>query len=78
MASVHIREIQEWLASRGHDDALPGPHGTFVEIRFDVDEPPPAAIDQEYADTALTVDSPQGTVTITFDAAGQLRSLDIS
>ena len=78
MASVHIREIQEWLASRGASDALPGQDGMFVEVRFDVDEPTPGAVDAEYADRVLTVDSPHGVVTITFDSAGQLRSLDIS
>ncbi|HEX2154729.1 MAG TPA: hypothetical protein VHL52_12225 [Acidimicrobiia bacterium] len=78
MASVHIREIQNWLTARGETDALPGRGGMFIEIRFDVDGPLPEAIDEEYASRALTVDSPQGTVTITFDEAGQLRSLDIS
>lgn len=63
---------------RGESDALPGPGGTFVEIRFDVEGPPPAFIDDEFAGRVLTVDSPQGTVTISFDEAGQLRSLDIS
>ncbi|MEX0789213.1 MAG: hypothetical protein WD178_00390 [Actinomycetota bacterium] len=78
MASVHIHEIQKWLASRGRADALPGGAGMFVEIRFDVDGPLPKSIDQEFAGRSLTVDSPQGTVTITFDEVGQLRSLDIS
>lgn len=78
MASVHIEEIQRWLSSRGADDALPGPGGMFVEIRFGVDGPPPVAVDEEFAGKVLTVDSPQGTVTITFDRAGLLYSLDIS
>lgn len=78
MASVHIEEIQRWLASRGAADALPGPSGMFVEIRFGIDGPPLVAVDEEYAGRILTVDSPQGTVTITFDQAGLLYSLDIS
>lgn len=78
MASVHIGEVQRWLASQGMDDALPGPGGMFMEIRFDVDGPLPSSIDEEYAGRVLIVDSPQGTVTITFDGAGQLHSLDIS
>jgi hypothetical protein len=78
MATVHIREIQDWLAARGEKDALPGPGGMFLEIRFDVDGPRPEAVDEEFAGRALTVDSPQGSVTITFDEAGHLRSLDIS
>ena len=78
MASVHIREIQEWLAARGESDALPGPGGMFVEIRFDTEDSLPVEADREYADKVISVDSPQGVVVITFDSAGQLRSLDIS
>jgi hypothetical protein len=78
MASVHISEIQRWLASNGEVDALPGAGGMFLAIRFDVDSPLPQTVDAEFAGRSLTVDAPQGAVTITFDEAGQLRSLDIS
>lgn len=78
MASVHISEIQQWLHSSGQPDALPGPGGTYLEIRFDVESAPVEAIDEEFADKLLTVESPYGSVTIIFDSAGQLRSLDIS
>lgn len=78
MASVHIEEIRRWLASRGDDDALPRTGGVFVEVRFGADGPSPGTVDEEFAGRVLTVDSPQGTVTITFDQAGLLYSLDIS
>jgi DNA-binding protein YbaB len=50
----------------------------FLEIRFDVEGAPADAIDEEFADTVLTAESPCGSVTIIFDSAGQVRSLDIS
>lgn len=78
MASVHISEIQRWLYSSGQTDALPGPGGMFLEIRFDVEGRPAAAVDEEFADKVITVESPGGSVTIIFDSEGQLRSLDIS
>lgn len=78
MASVHISEIQRWLHSSGQTDAIPGPAGMFLEIRFDVEGTPAEAIDEEFADKVLTVESPGGSVTILFDSTGQLRSLDIS
>jgi hypothetical protein len=78
MASVHISEIQQWLHSSGQTDALPGPGGMFLEIRFDAESAPADAIDEEFADRVLTAESPCGSVTIIFDSAGQLRSLDIS
>ena len=78
MASVHIRDIQRWLAENGQADAVPGPDGMFVEIRFDDPEAGVVAPDIENVDRVLTVDAPQGIVTIVFDANGMLRSLDIS
>lgn len=78
MASVHISEIQRWLHRSGQTDALPGPDGMFLEIRFDVEGTSADAIDEEFADKVLTVESPGGSVTMIFDRAGQLRSLDIS
>jgi hypothetical protein len=78
MASVHISEIQLWLHSIGQTDAIPGPGGMFLEIRFDVAGAPADAIDEEFADKVLTVEAQCGSVTIIFDSAGQLRSLDIS
>ena len=78
MATVHISEIQRWLHGSGQEDALPGCGGMFLEIRFDVDGAPPCAVDEEFVDKVFTVESPGGSVTIIFDSAGQLRSLDIS
>lgn len=78
MASVHIREIQEWLSRNGQRDALPGPGGMFLEIRFDAVGSPSGPVDEEYAERVLAVESPAGSVTIVFDAVGQLRSLDIA
>ncbi len=77
MASVHITEIQEWLSQSGQGDALPGLRGMFLEIRFD-DDSAVASTDDEYANKVLSVDSPSGIVTIVFDSAGQLKSLDMS
>lgn len=77
MATVHVREIMKWLSAAGQADAEPWSGDFFFEIRFDEDSPP-VTNDAEFAGKVVTVDSPQGTVTITFDDHGQLRSLDIS
>ena len=78
MASVHIREIQRWLAESGQTDAVPGSGGMFVEIRFDDPELRVVAPDAENINRVLTADAAQGIVTIVFDSAGLLKSLDIS
>lgn len=78
MASVHIDEIRRWRAECGDEDAVAGPGGSFFEIRFDSQAFSPDEPDREYAGQVLTVDSPQGVVTITFDDNGWLKALDIS
>jgi hypothetical protein len=79
MATIHIRDIQQILRSRGEGEAVPwGEDGFFLEIRFDEQGQSPRAVDREYSNKALSVDAPQGSVTITFDEWGQLKSLDIS
>ena len=78
MSSVHIDEIRQWRAAAGATDALPGPGGMFFEIRFDSPAFAPTQPDTEFAGRVITVDSPQGIVTITFDDNGWLKTLDIS
>ena len=78
MATVHIDDIRRWRSELGDRDALPGPGGSFFEIRFDSDQVVPTSSDSEYVNQVLTVDSPQGIVTISFDRNGWLKSLDIS
>ncbi len=79
MATVHVGEIQRWLSERGQPDAEPGSGGMFFEIRFGEDgSEASGVVDPEFAGRVLTVDSPQGVVTITFDDAGMLKALDIS
>lgn len=77
MASIHIRDVQRWLAMGGQPDAEPGPEGMFLEIRFDEGGGLPVP-DVEFANKVITALCPQGVVTIVFDSSGSLRSLDIS
>jgi YD repeat-containing protein len=77
MATVHIRDIMKWLAASGQKDAEPWSGEFFFEIRFDEDTSP-VTDDAEFAGRVITADAPQGTVTITFDDHGQLRSIDVS
>ena len=80
MATIHLSEIQKILADRGEKDALPNPtEGHFVEIRFDDPEYSKnlEVFDEEFKNKVITADCSFGTVTIQFDAKGQLESLDI-
>ena len=77
MATVHINEIQQWLLERGDADAVPGPDGMFLEIRFD-DGKEPVLADENLMNRVITTFTPQGNVTLVFDEGGNLRSLDIS
>lgn len=77
MATVHVREIMKWLTEAGHADAQPWSREFFFEIRFD-EAGEQEVVDAEMAGRVITGETPQGTVTITFDDNGQLRSLDIS
>jgi hypothetical protein len=77
MATVHVRDIMRWLAAAGQNDAEPWSEEFFFEIRFD-EENLPATEDAEFAGRVIIADAPQGTVTITFDDHGQLRSIDVS
>ena len=79
MASIHIKEIQQLLADRGEADALPNqPSGFFLEIRFDEPGRSTGVTDPEFVNRILTADCAYGTVTIQFDAEGQLKSIDLS
>ena len=82
MATIHITELQQYLAEKGGKDALPNQEngeGYFFEIRFDNDKFVASnIIDQEYRNKIITVDCPYGNVTIVFDDNGSLQSLDIS
>jgi hypothetical protein len=77
MASVHISEIQQWLASNGQGDASSNSREFFLEIRFDEGADGPLA-DEDLANEVITAFCPQGTATIVFDSGGNLRSIDIS
>lgn len=84
MATIHIDEIEAILRDRGEPDAVRGgPSGFFLELRFDREGEAASLIDigaadPEFVNRVLTADCPSGSVTIVFDEAGQLRSLDIS
>lgn len=79
MASIHIRELQQYLAEGGQRDALPGsPDGFFLQVRFDDPDHPTGQVDPDFQDQVLTADCPFGHVTIQFDRDGQLQSIDLS
>lgn len=73
MASINVDELRDMLKQRGQVDA-----DDFLEITFLREAALSPTVDSEYRDKVLTVECPYGTVTITFDNRGQLRSLDIS
>lgn len=81
MASIHIKELQEYLVNKGAEDAVPNYNdgdGYFLELRFDDSETESSGVvDEEYKDKVITVDSPYGSVTILFDSEGQLKSLEL-
>ncbi len=81
MASIHIKELQKYLADKGFEDALPGQssdEGYFLELRFDDPESKSSGVvDEEFKDKVITADCPYGTVTILFDSDGQLKSLEL-
>ena len=85
MATIHIKEIMDYLRDRGEDDATiyGGKQEYFLEISF-VDEQTTRialnsnAVDEEYVDKVLSVDSAYGTVLIIFDKAGLLSSIEFS
>ncbi len=81
MASIHIKELQKYLADKGAKDALLGQRsdeGYFFELRFNNPESKSSGvIDEEFRDKVITVDCPYGTVTILFDSDGQLESLEL-
>ena len=82
MASIHIKEIMQYLVDKGYRDADIDSGELFVEILFsDPSKTKHAvsigAIDAEYANQALPVDSPIANVLILFDEAGMLRSIEV-
>ncbi|WP_135230593.1 hypothetical protein [Deinococcus fonticola] len=85
MASIHIREIFQELARRGAKDASPFDskgEGFFVEIDFQDEQHTRIAmaahaIDSEYANKVLSVETGFGTALILFDEAGLLKSIEL-
>lgn len=77
MATVHIREIQKWLRSVGQPQGEPGPGGMFLEIVF-AEAGHDAVVDDEMRNVVITAEAPQGSIVITFDDSGLLKSIDIS
>ena len=82
MASIHIEELQKYLASKGFEDALPyhsDAKGYFLEIRFDKSPSMSSevVVDEEFIGKVITAESGYGTVTILFDSKGQLKSLEL-
>jgi len=81
MASIHIKELQEYLVNKGAEDAVPNCNdegGYFFELRFDDSEAESlGVVDEEFKDKVITVDSRYGSVTILFDGEGQLKSLEL-
>lgn len=78
MASVHIKDIQQWLADNGQTDANQlAAGGFFLEIRFDVPGDPGLA-DEDMVDRVIDAESPQGHITILFDKNGLLKSVELS
>lgn len=82
MASIHIEEIQKILSEQGNKDALPNQangEGYFLEIRFDSpNRKVSGMVDDEYKDRVITLDCPYGTVIISCDGEGQLKSIELS
>lgn len=81
MASIHIKEIAEILFSRGQRDAVPPPRGypgQVLEIRFDDPAHPSSVVDEEFKNRVIPVECPFGSVVISFDESGQLKSIDLS
>lgn len=82
MASIHIEELQKILSARGEKDALPNQangEGYFIEIRFDSPtRKASGVVDFEYKDRVITLDCPYGTIVISCDGEGQLKSIDLS
>lgn len=84
MATIHIKEIMSILKERGHEDAVHfGTGGFFLELSFEDKSYTTVAvnreaIDQDYVNKALAVDSAFGNVLILFDEAGLLKSIEVS
>lgn len=76
MTAIHIRDIEKLLA--GSCGSRPSQDGYFLEIRFDEPTTSDGVADDAMRNKVITAESPQGTVTLVFDDAGLLKSLDIS
>lgn len=81
MATIHVKEIMEYLAEKGASDFFSNQENTegfFLELKFD--DPSgkkTGVVDEEFKDEVLTVDCPYGTVTILFDEEGQLKTIEL-
>lgn len=74
METIHIQELRKLLKEKGI-----GEPEVFLQIRFDdpSDDGSPA-LDDEYANKVLSVDSVHGLITIVFNHRGYLTSIDVS
>jgi hypothetical protein len=74
MEIIHIQELRKLLKEKGLGDP-----DQFLQIRFDDpnDDGRPA-LDEEFANEVITVNSVHGLITIVFNERGYLRSIDVS
>lgn len=85
MATIHLKEIMDILASKGQQDAsiYNSKGGYFLEILCNDEQETQTALssgaaDDELANSVISANSAFGTVLILFDAAGMLKSLEFS
>lgn len=79
MATIHIKEIAKILTERGSKDTASDPkEGFFLEIRFDDPTRKHGAVDPEFKNKVITAECSAGSVTIQFNEAGELKSIDLS
>lgn len=71
MSSVKFSEILDLLKKKGCETA-------FVEIDFQSDRLNGDAVDHELANRTITAESNFGSVVISFDERGCLKTIDIS
>ena len=81
MATIHIKEIMEYLAQKGASDSLPNQEnseGFFLELKFDdLSGKKSGVVDEEFKNEVITADCSYGTVTILFDEEGQLKTIEL-
>lgn len=81
MASIHIKEIMEYLSEKGTSDSLfdqKSAEGFFLELKFDdPSDKRSGVVDEEFKNVVITADCPYGTVTILFDEEGKLKTIEL-